>query len=153
MDEYKHAAEKLQKTENVIEKYKKKLEESADLRRQIKVWWVALLLSIKQFTSLLSFVESQALEDQNVQLMERNQTIEEEYRKVLAFKTLMDSYKDQVATLETKNNELIREKNKMEYEMQHMTKRVQSLEEDKANDTEQIQLLEDRLQEIEMNGL
>ncbi|CAO3677548.1 unnamed protein product [Umbelopsis ramanniana] len=129
LDEYKHAAEKLQKTENVIEKYKKKLEESADLRRQIK-----------------------ALEDQNVLLMERNQTIEEEYRKVLAFKTLMDSYKDQVATLETKNNELIREKNKMEYEMQHMTKRVQSLEEDKANDTEQIQLLEDRLQEIEMNG-
>jgi protein HOOK3 len=37
LDEYKHAAEKLQKTENVIEKYKKKLEESADLRRQIKV--------------------------------------------------------------------------------------------------------------------
>ena len=108
---------------------------------------------MKQFTSLLSFVELQALEDQNVQLMERNQTIEEEYRKVLAFKTLMDSYKDQVATLETKNNELIREKNKMEYEMQHMTKRVQSLEEDKANDTEQIQLLEDRLQEIEMNGM
>ncbi|KAI9286976.1 hypothetical protein BC943DRAFT_275454 [Umbelopsis sp. AD052] len=106
----------------------KRLEESADLRRQIK-----------------------ALEDQNVQLMERNQTIEEEYRKVLAFKTLMDSYKDQVATLETKNNELTREKNKMEYEMQHMSKRVQSLEEDKANDTEQIQLLEDRLQEVEMN--
>jgi protein HOOK3 len=39
LDEYKHAAEKLQKTENVIEKYKKKLEESADLRRQIKVYW------------------------------------------------------------------------------------------------------------------
>jgi hypothetical protein len=85
--------------------------------------------------------------------MERNQTIEEEYRKVLAFKTLMDSYKDQVATLETKNNELTRAKNKMEYDMQHMTKRLQSLEEDKANDTEQIQLLEDRLQEIEMNGM
>jgi protein HOOK3 len=84
--------------------------------------------------------------------MERNQTIEEEYRKVLAFKTLMDSYKDQVATLETKNNELLREKNKVEYEMQHLTKRVQTLEEDKANDTDQIQLLEDRLQEIEMNG-
>lgn len=37
MDEYRHAAEKLKKTENVIEKYKKKLEESADLRRQMKV--------------------------------------------------------------------------------------------------------------------
>ncbi|KAJ2964295.1 hypothetical protein NQZ79_g853 [Umbelopsis isabellina] len=117
------------KTENVIEKYKKKLEESNDLRRQIK-----------------------ALEDQNVQLLERNQTIEEEYRKVLAFKTLMDSYKDQVAGLETKNNELLREKNRVEYDLQHLTKKVQSLEEDKAHDTDQIQLLEDRLQEFEMNG-
>ncbi|KAG2182391.1 hypothetical protein INT43_007321 [Umbelopsis isabellina] len=129
LDEYKHAAEKLHKTENVIEKYKKKLEESNDLRRQIK-----------------------ALEDQNVQLLERNQTIEEEYRKVLAFKTLMDSYKDQVAGLETKNNELLREKNRVEYDLQHLTKKVQSLEEDKANDTDQIQLLEDRLQEFEING-
>jgi protein HOOK3 len=92
------------------------------------------------------------LEDQNVQLLERNQTIEEEYRKVLAFKTLMDSYKDQVASLETKNNELLREKNRVEYDLQHLTKKVQSLEEDKAHDTDQIQLLEDRLQEFEMNG-
>lgn len=37
MDEYRHAAEKAKKTENVIEKYKKKLEESADLRRSMKV--------------------------------------------------------------------------------------------------------------------
>lgn len=37
VDEYKHAADKLQRTENVIEKYKKKLEEGADVRRQVKV--------------------------------------------------------------------------------------------------------------------
>ena len=36
---YRHAADKLQKTENVMEKYKKKLEESADLRRRIKVYY------------------------------------------------------------------------------------------------------------------
>lgn len=34
---YRHAAEKVQKIENVMEKYKKKLEESADLRRHVKV--------------------------------------------------------------------------------------------------------------------
>jgi protein HOOK3 len=33
----RHAAEKLQKTENVMEKYKKKLEESTDMRKRIKV--------------------------------------------------------------------------------------------------------------------
>jgi protein HOOK3 len=36
LDESRHAAEKLQKAENVIEKYKKKLEDSSDLKRQIK---------------------------------------------------------------------------------------------------------------------
>lgn len=34
---YRHAADKLQKTENVMEKYKKKLQESADLRQHVKV--------------------------------------------------------------------------------------------------------------------
>lgn len=34
---YRHAADKLKKTENVMEKYKKKLEESADVRRELKV--------------------------------------------------------------------------------------------------------------------
>lgn len=37
IDEFRHAAEKAKKTENALEKYKKKLEESADLRRTIKV--------------------------------------------------------------------------------------------------------------------
>ena len=36
-DRYRHAADKLQKTENVMEKYKKKLQEGADLRSQVKV--------------------------------------------------------------------------------------------------------------------
>jgi len=43
---YRHAADKLQKTENVMEKYKKKLEESADLRRNIKArlnWFIKQL--------------------------------------------------------------------------------------------------------------
>lgn len=37
LEEYKHTEEKLHKMENAIEKYKKRLEDGADLRRQIKV--------------------------------------------------------------------------------------------------------------------
>jgi protein HOOK3 len=37
LEEYTHTEEKLHKMENAIEKYKKRLEDSADLRRQIKV--------------------------------------------------------------------------------------------------------------------
>jgi protein HOOK3 len=37
LEEYTHTEEKLHKMENAIEKYKKRLEDSADLKRQIKV--------------------------------------------------------------------------------------------------------------------
>ncbi|OBZ87543.1 Protein Hook 3 [Choanephora cucurbitarum] len=127
LDEHRHVAEKLQKAENVIEKYKKKLDETADLRRQVK-----------------------ALEDQNHSLMERNQKIEDEYRNVLAFKTLMDSYKDQVATLETKNNEIMREKNKIEYELVQATKKLELMEADRERDYDRIQALEENLQEAQL---
>ncbi|CAO3623301.1 unnamed protein product [Cunninghamella blakesleeana] len=127
LDEYRHAAEKLQKAENVIEKFKKKMEENSDLKRQNKL-----------------------LDDQNHSLMERNQQIETEYRKVLAFKTLMDSYKDQVATLETKNNELLREKNRMEYDIQQMTQKIELLEADKARDSDRILALEEHIQDVQL---
>jgi protein HOOK3 len=84
--------------------------------------------------------------------MERNQQIENEYRNVLGFRSLMDSYKDQVATLETKNNELLREKNKMDYEIQRMVKKVDLLELDKARDSERILALEDHLQDLQLGG-
>lgn len=39
---YRHAADKLQKTENVMEKYKKKLQEAADMRQQVKVIYLQI---------------------------------------------------------------------------------------------------------------
>ncbi|KAF8926930.1 hypothetical protein BGZ58_010754, partial [Dissophora ornata] len=129
LDEYKHAIDKLQKTENVIEKYKKKLEEGADLRRQMK-----------------------SVEDQNQELLERNREIEEEYRKVLAFKSLMESYKEQMLTLETKNSELAKEKNKIEYESREQHQQLQQLEADRLRDGEQMQMLEEKVRELEFSG-
>ncbi|KAF9992293.1 hypothetical protein BGZ79_003277, partial [Entomortierella chlamydospora] len=129
LDEYKHAIDKLQKTENVIEKYKKKLEEGADLRRQMKV-----------------------VEDQNMELLERNREIEEEYRKVLAFKSLMESYKEQILTLETKNSTLAKEKNRIEYEIRQQEQQLQQLEADRQRDGEQMQMLEEKVRELEFSG-
>ncbi|KAF9965329.1 hypothetical protein BGZ70_005042 [Mortierella alpina] len=129
LDEYKHAIDKLQKTENVIEKYKKKLEEGADLRRQMK-----------------------SIEDQNQELLERNREIEEEYRKVLAFKSLMESYKEQILTLETKNSLLAKEKNAIEYEARQQYQQFHIMEAERSRDSEQIQLLEDKVRELEFSG-
>lgn len=130
LDEYKHAIDKLQKTENVIEKYKKKLEEGADLRRQMK-----------------------GLEDQNMELLDRNKEVEGEYRKVLAFKSLMESYKEQIQTLETKNSTMAKEKNKIEYEARLQNQQLQLIEADRMRDSEQIQLLEDKIRELEFSGV
>ncbi|KAF9902475.1 hypothetical protein EC991_004851 [Linnemannia zychae] len=130
LDEYKHAIDKLQKTENVIEKYKKKLEEGADLRRQMKV-----------------------LEDQNMELLDRNKEVEGEYRKVLAFKSLMESYKEQIQTLESKNSTLAKDKNKIEYEARLQNQQIQQIEADRTRDAEQIQLLEDKIRELEFSGV
>ncbi|KAF9919768.1 hypothetical protein FBU30_010552 [Linnemannia zychae] len=130
LDEYKHAIDKLQKTENVIEKYKKKLEEGADLRRQMK-----------------------ALEDQNTELLDRNREVEGEYRKVLAFKSLMESYKGQIQKLEDDNSTLAKEKNKIEYEARLQNQQFQQIEADRLRDSEQIQLLEDKIRELEFTGV
>ena len=43
---FRHTAERLKKSENVIEKYKKKLEDTAELRRELKVRQSSLTLLI-----------------------------------------------------------------------------------------------------------
>ncbi|CAM0141512.1 unnamed protein product [Umbelopsis sp. WA50703] len=129
LEEYKHTEEKLHKMENAIEKYKKRLEDGADLRRQIK-----------------------ALEEQNATLMERNHQVEDEYRKVLAFKTLMDSYKEQVHNLENDKAEILIEKHKIEEALRKAEERCNMLEQDKARDQDQIHSLEDQLAELELGG-
>lgn len=129
LEEYKHTEEKLHKMENAIEKYKKRLEDGADLRRQIK-----------------------ALEEQNATLMERNQQVEDEYRKVLSFKTLMDSYKEQVHNLENDKAEILIEKHKIEEALRKAEDRCNMLEQDKARDQDQIHTLEDQLAELELGG-
>ncbi|CAG8794846.1 12996_t:CDS:2, partial [Gigaspora margarita] len=60
IDNLNNLTDKLRKSEDVIVKYRKKLEETADIRRTLK-----------------------ALEQENRQLVERNQMIEDEYRKAI----------------------------------------------------------------------
>ena len=43
LDEFRHTADKLQKSEAMIDKYKKKLEEVGDLRKQMKVGDVVIV--------------------------------------------------------------------------------------------------------------
>ncbi|KAF8589935.1 HOOK-domain-containing protein [Ramaria rubella] len=127
VDEYRHAADKLQKTENVMEKYKKKLEESADLRRNIK-----------------------ALEEQNASLVDKNASLEEEYRKVAAFRPLMESYKTQIADLETKGSTRAKEMDSLKFELDQARTRLRIAAEERAKDSEALELYQERVRELEL---
>jgi hypothetical protein len=55
LEEYKHTEEKLHKMENAIEKYKKRLEDGADLRRQIKVSYAIVNWVSRMYRFVMAF--------------------------------------------------------------------------------------------------
>ncbi|KAH9483838.1 Protein Hook-like protein 1 [Psilocybe cubensis] len=129
LDEYRHAADKLQKTENVMEKYKKKLQEGADLRQHVK-----------------------ALEKQNADLVDKNASLEEEYRKVAAFKPLMESYKTQILDLETKNSSRSQEINTLNFELEQSRTKLRIALAERAKDAEALELYQERVRELELSS-
>ncbi|KAJ8584459.1 HOOK-domain-containing protein [Rhizopogon salebrosus TDB-379] len=129
LDEYRHTADKLQKTENVMEKYKKKLQEGADLRQRVK-----------------------SLEKQNADLVDKNAAIEEDYRKVAAFKPLMESYKNQIAELEGKVSARSQEVETVKFELEQTHTKLKITSEERKRDTEMLELYQERLREMELTS-
>lgn len=129
LDEYRHAADKLQKTENVMEKYKRKLQEGADLRQRVK-----------------------ALEKQNADLIDKSASQEEEYRKVAAFKPLMESYKNQIADLEMKYSARSQEMETLKFELDENRTKLKIMAEERARDAETLELYQERVRELELTS-
>ncbi|GAC95383.1 hypothetical protein PHSY_002958 [Pseudozyma hubeiensis SY62] len=129
LEEHRHAADRLQKAENAIEKYKKKLEEGADIRRQLK-----------------------AFEDQNAELVDRNAKLEDDYKRVSAFKPLMDSYKSQIADLESTSSNLRRDLAASKYEQEQILSRLKASEDQRASAKEEMELYQERIKELEFGG-
>ncbi|KAF0557823.1 HOOK-domain-containing protein [Gigaspora margarita] len=120
LEDMKHVTDKLKKSENVIELYRKKLENTVDIRRTLK-----------------------AMEQENRQLVERNQMVEDEYRKVANYKSLMENYKKQTDALQIEKTALITQ---LELEKSMRLK----IEVAHSRDMETIRLLEDRVRELEL---
>ncbi|KAK7043729.1 hypothetical protein VNI00_008341 [Paramarasmius palmivorus] len=126
-DESRHANEKLQKMENVMDKYKKKLQEGAELRQTVK-----------------------GLEKQNSDLVDKNAALEEEYRKVAAFKPLLESYKNQIADLESRNSSRAQEIDKLKFELEQTRTQLKISTEERAKDSETLELYQERVRELEL---
>ncbi|KLO12019.1 HOOK-domain-containing protein, partial [Schizopora paradoxa] len=130
LDEYRHAADKLQKTENVMEKYKKKLEESADLRKKLK-----------------------ALEEENSSLVDKNAALEGEMKKVSSYKPLLESYKHQISEMETRNSSRSKEIDTLKFELDQTRTLLRIADEERAKDSETIDLFQERIRELELTTL
>ncbi|KAJ3046327.1 hypothetical protein HDV00_000141 [Rhizophlyctis rosea] len=129
LDEFRHTADKLQKSEAMIDKYKKKLEEVGDLRKQMK-----------------------AVEKQHQLQTERNAQLEEEYRKVSSFKPLMDTYKEQIGELEKSNSTLQVENSSLDFQLKDARTKLERYESERKADQETIVQLEDRIKDMELQG-
>lgn len=147
LSRYRHAADKFQKTENVMEKYKKKLEEGATLRKRIKVNQPLIALHC-----ILNNVMLQSLEDQNASLVDKNASLEEDYRKVSSYKPLMESYRTQISELETKGSVRDKEAESVKFELSQVKTRLRIVTEEREKDAEHLELYQERVRELELTA-
>lgn len=126
MDEYRHAAEKSRKLEATVEKLKKKLEESNEIKRALKL-----------------------LEDENVLLLEKNTSLESDLQSVEHYKSLIESHKDTISTLEGRNRDLTKDREELRLDLNSSRAQVAELQVLKADQAETVALLEERIRQLD----
>jgi len=132
-----------------MEKYKKKLQEGADLRQHVKV----TTFPSPRFEPVPIFlVLTQGLERQNADLVDKNASLEEEYRKVAAFKPLMESYKSQIVDLESKHSTRTQQLDALKFELEQNRNQLRIALEERAKDSETLELYQERVRELELTS-
>ena len=126
LQELRFASEKLQKTEILLEKNKKRAESVPDMKKKIK-----------------SLEETVAQKDRELQ------EIQQDRRKDGLVKQLLESYKEKQATLEAKNSALEIDKESLEMQIQELQERLVSLETEKQEYADQLELLSRKFADLE----
>ena len=97
-------------------------------------------------------VHGQSLERQNADLVDKNASLEEEYRKVAAFKPLMESYKSQIAELEAKVASRTQEMETVKFQLEQTRTKFRITTEERAKDSEMLELYQERMRELELTS-
>lgn len=118
--------EKLSKAQNVVEKYRKKLEGMGELEQQVKT-----------------------LDEQSVQMLKDLRMAEETAKQVPGLKRTIEQYKKQVAKLEGDCTELTRVKHQLQTEKQILLTKADGAEYQRTKDQERIRNLDERIRELE----
>lgn len=95
----------------------------------------------------------QSLEKQNANLVDKNASLEEEYRKVAAFKPLMESYKNQIAELENKGSVRSKELDTLKFELEQTRTKLKITSEERAKDSETLEAYQERMHELELTSI
>jgi protein HOOK3 len=90
------------------------------------------------------------LEKQNADLVDKNASLEEEFRKVAAFKPLMESYKTQIAELESKASARSKESDSLRFELEQTKAKLKHTQEERQRDSETLELYQERVRELEL---
>lgn len=94
----------------------------------------------------------QSLERQNADLVDKNASLEEEYRKVAAFKPLMESYKTQVAELESKLSQRQQQIDTVKFDLEQAQTKVRIQAAEREKDQETLDLYQERVRELELSS-
>ena len=92
------------------------------------------------------------MEKQNADLIDKNVTLEEEYRKVASVKPLMESYKTQITDLETKTSQRSQEIDTLKFELEQSRTKLRIMTEERAKDSETLELYQERVRELELSS-
>ncbi|KAJ3269595.1 hypothetical protein HDV01_001196 [Terramyces sp. JEL0728] len=129
-----NVVEKLEKSEMVNEKLRKKIDDLNEQKNEI--------------TQLKSAVDD--LNKKNKKLTTGD--LEEHFQKVAGLKPLIDTYKSQIEQLEEKNSQLHVEQLNLSFQVKEFKTRIKRYEQEHERDSEKIMELEEHIRDIELNG-
>ena len=84
--------------------------------------------------------------------MDKNASLEEEYRKVSNFKPLLESYKYQVGDLEAKVTAKTKEIDSLKFELDQSRTMLRIAQEERQKDNETLELYQERVKELELTS-
>ncbi|XP_049514774.1 protein Hook homolog 3-like isoform X2 [Dermacentor silvarum] len=130
LDVLRHTSDKVEHYEAAIETYKKKLEDMSDLKRQLKL-----------------------LEEKNTSYMQTNIELEEDVKKMAAFKSQADLYKKQTQELRLQLADETRKANRAEFEAKKLHEKLASLQTEKERLVAERDSLKEGLEDLRCSQL
>lgn len=130
LDVLRHTSDKVEHYEATIETYKKKLEDMSDLKRQLKL-----------------------LEEKNTSYMQTNIELEEDVKKMSAFKSQTELYKKQTQELRVQLADETRKANRAEFESKRLHEKLASLQTEKERLVAERDSLKEGLEELRCSQL